>query len=84
MAAAGAGRAGTGEAATAMSARRTARRPPLPGAPPPRGVSGLAEAGAEAGRGGYDDVADAVMAGAAARAGRGEPPYVTRGPGVSV
>ena len=53
MAAAGAGRAGTGEAATAMSARRTARRPPLPGAPPPRGVSGLAEAGAEAGRGGY-------------------------------
>lgn len=36
------------------------------------------------GGGGYDDVADAVMAGAAARAGRGEPPYVTRGPGVSV
>ena len=36
------------------------------------------------GAGGYDDVADAVMAGAAARAGRGEPPYVTRGPGVSV
>lgn len=31
---------------------------------------------------GYDDVADAVMAGAAVRAGRGEPPYVTRGPGV--
>ena len=52
MAAAGAGGAGTGEAATAMSARRTARRPPLPGAPPPRGVSGLAEAGVEAGRGG--------------------------------
>ena len=52
MVAAGAGGAGAGEAAAAMSARRTARRPPLPGAPPPRGVPGPAEAGAEAGRGG--------------------------------
>ena len=77
----GAGGPGAGEAAAAMSARCTVRRAPLPGAPPPPGPRARLKLGRRRG-GGYDDVADAVMAGAAVRAGRGEPPYVTRGLGV--
>lgn len=48
----------------------------LPRAPPSHGTPGRAGPGAEAGLG-VDDVADAVMAGAAEAAGRGGAPYVT-------